>query len=75
MVGDEVLCGEAQDEDENGIVLRRGEGKPLSTPAELLLEDGAVLGIIDELPPGLPLGRHELRFLDRERSTTLIVVE
>jgi 4-alpha-glucanotransferase len=54
-------------------VVRRGERKPLSGPAEITLEDGTRLRAEIELPQDLPLGYHRLRYLDRERETKLIL--
>ena len=54
-------------------VVRRGEPKQLSGPAEITLEDGTPLRVESELPQDLPLGYHSLRYLDSESATKLIV--
>ena len=54
-------------------VLRRGEPKHLSGPAEITLEGDTTLLVESELPQDLPLGYHTLRYLDGERETKLIV--
>ena len=54
-------------------VVRRGEPKQLSGPAEITLEDGTSLRVESELPQDLPLGYHSLRYLDSESATKLIV--
>jgi len=36
-------------------------GDRLPAPAELILEDGTELGIVERLPPDLPIGYHRLR--------------
>ena len=54
-------------------VVREGGTRPLEGPAELILEDGAVLRAADRLPADLPLGYHRLRSLRDEREIPLIV--
>jgi 4-alpha-glucanotransferase len=46
--------------DEPVLVLRQGESKLLPRPAELILEDGTVVQLTDQLPDDLPLGYHRL---------------
>src|SRR5262245_54309301 len=53
--------------------IRRGTFKRLSRPAEITLEDGAVLPVDLFLPQDLPLGYHKLRYRDGEREIRLIV--
>ena len=55
------------------LVMRRGTTQRLSGPAEITLEDGAVLRIDAALPPDLPLGYHMLRYRDSARGMRLIV--
>ena len=55
------------------IVVRRGSRRRLRHPAQLTLEDGAVLAIDKALPGDLPAGYHTLRYLDEDRDTKLIV--
>jgi 4-alpha-glucanotransferase len=55
------------------LVLRRGERKTVTAPAEITLEDGAALRIETEIPDDLPTGYHRLRYLDGEREIKLIV--
>ena len=50
-----------------------GYGPGLSGPAEITLEDGAVLRIETTLPRDLPLGYHTLRYRDSVRDIRLIV--
>jgi 4-alpha-glucanotransferase len=54
-------------------VIRPGASTAIDEPAELRLEDGAVLRVVDAIPSDIPLGYHELRSLDGARSTRLIV--
>jgi 4-alpha-glucanotransferase len=54
-------------------VVREGATADLEGPAELTLEDGAVVRVSDRLPPDLPLGYHSLRRLADERPSRLIV--
>ena len=55
------------------VVVRRGRRKRLRDPAEVTLEDGAVLRVDKALPVDLPAGYHTLRYLDDSRETKLIV--
>ena len=55
------------------MVVRRGSRRRLRHPAQLTLEDGAVLAIDKALPGDLPAGYHTLRYLDEDRDTKLIV--
>ena len=55
------------------IVVRRGLRRPLRHPAQVTLEDGAVLCFDKALSSDLPAGYHILRYLDEERDTRLIV--
>ena len=59
--------------DESVLVVRRGQRRSLRGPAQLTLEDGAVLRVDAALPGDLPPGYHTLRNLDDERPTKLIV--
>ena len=71
-----ILAAMGQMPEEEGApvwVLRRGERRHLSGPAEITLEDSTALQVESELPEDLPLGYHTLRYLDRERETKLIV--
>ncbi len=54
-------------------VIRQGMSKEVDGPAELTLEDGAVLRVTDRLPGDLPVGYHRLRRLDDDQPTRLIV--
>jgi 4-alpha-glucanotransferase len=55
------------------LVHRRGRPLPgIARPAELRLEDGAILRVEADLPPDLPLGYHEIRPLDGGPTTRLI---
>ncbi len=54
-------------------VVRQGAAPELDAPAELTLEDGAVLRAADRLPPDLPTGYHQIRRLDEDRPARLIV--
>jgi len=54
-------------------VVREGTTHELEGPAELTLEDGAVLRVTDRLPSDLPLGYHRLRRLDDDHAVRLIV--
>jgi 4-alpha-glucanotransferase len=55
------------------LVHRRGAPLPeITGPAELHLEDGAVVRVDEGLPPDLPLGYHEVRPLDGRPATGLI---
>jgi 4-alpha-glucanotransferase len=42
------------------VVARPGRSAPLAGRARLCLEDGTDAGLVDELPPDLPLGLHHL---------------
>jgi hypothetical protein len=42
-------------------VVRPGAPERLLNPCDLTLEDGTVLGALEELPPDLPLGYHSPR--------------
>jgi 4-alpha-glucanotransferase len=53
--------------------VRVGERQPLDGPAEIRLEDGAVLRAEGTLPPDLPPGYHELRRLPDGSPVRLIV--
>jgi 4-alpha-glucanotransferase len=55
------------------LVTRRGHAQRLSGPAEITLEDGAVLRTNAALPRDLPLGYHMLRYRDSARGIRLIV--
>jgi 4-alpha-glucanotransferase len=55
------------------LVVRCGQRQPLHRPAQITLEDGAVLSVDGALPADLPAGYHNLRYLDRDRDTMLIV--
>jgi 4-alpha-glucanotransferase len=55
------------------LVMRRGTAQRLSGPAEITLEDGAVLRVNLTLPRDLPLGYHTLRYRDSVREIRLIV--
>ena len=54
-------------------VVREGAAGDLEGPAELTLEDGAVLRVTHRLPPDLPLGYHRLRRLRDDHAVRLIV--
>src|SRR5262249_62421632 len=51
----------------------RGAPRALAAPAEVTLEDGAVLRVSERLPADLPTGYHELRRLDDDQRSRLIV--
>jgi 4-alpha-glucanotransferase len=71
-----ILAAMGQTPEEEGApvwVLRRGERRHLSGPAEITLEDSTALQVESELPEDLPLGYHTLRYLDSEREIKLIV--
>jgi 4-alpha-glucanotransferase len=46
--------------DEPVLVMGQNESKPLPGPAELILEEGSVLRLADQLPGDLPIGYHQL---------------
>lgn len=50
-----------------------GWGEGLSNPCTLQLEDGPELGVLDALPPDLPIGRHHLTPVDGGPTTLLMV--
>ncbi|HEY3188036.1 MAG TPA: 4-alpha-glucanotransferase [Solirubrobacteraceae bacterium] len=54
-------------------VVRQGASPELDGPAELTLEDGAVLRVTDRLAADLPTGYHQIRPLDDARPSRLIV--
>jgi 4-alpha-glucanotransferase len=54
-------------------VVREGAADPIDGPAELTLEDGAVLRVTDRLPHDLPLGYHRLRRTSDGHEIRLIV--
>ena len=54
-------------------VVRAGDAASVGGPAEVRLEDGAVLRVDQRLPPDLPPGYHELRALATGVATRLIV--
>ncbi len=62
-----------QDQEDAVWVLQHGQSRKLRTPAEIALEDGAVLRVETALPKHLPIGYHKLRYCDREHETQLIV--
>jgi len=53
-------------------VVRRGQRLRLDGPADLVLEDGAVVRVGERLPRDLPLGYHELRPVDGGPAVRLI---
>ncbi len=66
----------AESDSEPVRLVRRGEPAALTGPAELTLEDGTELSVAGTLPSDLPLGYHELRYLDRgggQGPTRLII--
>lgn len=50
-----------------------GHGEFLTSPCDLVLEDGTTLGGIEALPPDAPPGYHELRPLDGGPPTRLVI--
>ena len=58
---------------DNVRVVERGASVSVDEPAELALEDGAVLPVLGSVPADVPLGYHELRLHRSGRSITLIV--
>jgi 4-alpha-glucanotransferase len=59
--------------DEPVLVVRQGQRKRLRNPAEITLEDGAIVRADTGLPRDLPRGYHRLRYSDTEAITRLIV--
>jgi 4-alpha-glucanotransferase len=55
------------------MVVRAGQRKKLRGPAEVTLEDGAVLRCDNTLPGDLPTGYHRLRYLSGSGDIKLIV--
>jgi 4-alpha-glucanotransferase len=55
------------------LVVRQGQRKRLRRPAEITLEGGTHVRADIGLPRDLPLGYHDLRYLDAETVTRLIV--
>jgi 4-alpha-glucanotransferase len=55
------------------VARRGGPTPPVMAPAEVALEDGAILRVDGGVPPDLPLGYHELRPLDGRPPVRLIV--
>jgi 4-alpha-glucanotransferase len=53
--------------------VRAGSTQFLHSPAEIHLEDGAVVRAEEALPPDLPLGYHDLRPLDGGAVTRVVV--
>jgi 4-alpha-glucanotransferase len=53
--------GESPPDAGDVIVLRAGERRPIASPGEIFLEDGASRRVEAELPVDLPLGYHLLR--------------
>jgi len=50
-----------------------GWGEQLQSPCRLFLEDGTELGMVDRLPPDLPIGRHRLVPVDGGPTTLLLI--
>lgn len=50
-----------------------GRAEPLLGPCDLVLEDGTTLGVVNRLPPDLPIGYHDLAPIDGGPVTRLIV--
>ena len=48
-------------------------GEALRSPCRLRLEDGTEVGVVDALPPDLPIGRHRLAPVDGGPTTLLLV--
>jgi 4-alpha-glucanotransferase len=65
--------GDAAPDIDNVRVVERGASVFVDEPAELALEDGAVLPVVGNLPADVPLGYHELRLHRSRRAITLIV--
>ena len=55
------------------LMLRAGQTRALSGPAELTLEDGTLLRVERALPAALPLGYHTLRVSDAPGAVRVIV--
>lgn len=53
------------------LIVRGQVRRQLTSPAEIVLEDGTVLPAASELPPGLPLGYHTLR---NDQGTAPLIV-
>jgi len=51
----------------------QGWGEALSSPCQVLLEEGGDLGVVEGLPADLPIGRHRLVPVDDGPETLLIV--
>ena len=54
--------------------VRHGRGPSVERPADVVLEDGTRVAVVDALPPDLPLGYHDLHPSDGGPTTRLIVV-
>lgn len=50
-----------------------GWGEQLQSPCRLHLEDGTELGVVEGLPPDLPIGRHRLVPVDGGPTTLLLI--
>ncbi len=69
-----VNAGTRQAPAESGVlVLRVGETRRLPQPAEVRLENGALLRVEHELPPDLPIGYHTLRVPGENFEMYLII--
>jgi len=72
-----VLAAMGAEGDEPGppgaLIVRVGERRTLSGPAEVVTEDGAILPAPGVLPPDLPSGYHTLRSFTDDVETRLIV--
>jgi hypothetical protein len=55
------------------MVVRRGQRRKLRGPAELTLEDDAILRCENTLSGDLPNGYHRLRYLSDDCDSNLIV--
>ena len=62
-----------QDQEDAVWVLQHGQSRRLRSPAEIALEDGAVLRVKTALPKHLPVGYHKLRYDDWKHETQLII--
>ena len=60
--------------DEPVLVMRQGESKLLPRPAELILEDGTVVQLTDQLPDDLPLGYHRLGPPDGSARAVRVII-